>query len=101
MLVLTIAVMIFLLGAPITVVSRGVTLGSNSVRSEDDALQTIFPAIALATRALHPKSRTRFYEILSLVLSDESYKRILVQQLSNLMLGEMQQWAVNCEGHCE
>jgi len=45
------------------------------------------------------KSRARA-DALALALSDESYKRILVQELSNLLLGEMQTWAVSCAGGC-
>ena len=52
--------------------------------------QCLVPKYGLPVGRLAPVSRTRFYEILALVLSDESYKRIMVQQLSNLLLGEMQ-----------
>ena len=47
-----------------------------------------------------PVMRTHFFGALALALSDESYKRILVQELSNLLLGEMQTWAVSCAGAC-
>lgn len=63
--------------------------------------QCLKPKYGLAAGLLAPASRTKFYDLLALVLSDESYKRINVQQLSNLLLGEMQQWAVECDGHCE
>lgn len=62
--------------------------------------QCLKPKYGLAVGLLAPASRTRFYDLLALVLSDESYKRINVQQLSNLLLGEMQEWAVSCEGQC-
>lgn len=59
------------------------------------------PKYGLAVGRLLPGSRTLLYSLLALALSDESYQRILVQQLSNLLLGEMQTWATSCPGHCE
>lgn len=62
--------------------------------------QCLVPKHGLAVGRLEPVSRTRFYDLLAIVLSDESYKRINVQQLSNLLLGEMQTWATSCKGRC-
>jgi hypothetical protein len=62
--------------------------------------QCLVPKYGLPVARLYPRSRTKFYDILALVLSDESYKRIMVQQLSNLLLGEMQTWATECPGQC-
>lgn len=62
--------------------------------------QCLVPDYGLAVGRLEPKSRTLIYDVLALVLSDESYKRIMVQQLSNLLLGEMQNWATQCDGEC-
>jgi len=50
------------------------------------------PKYGMAVGLLSPQKRTHIYNILALVLSDEAYKRILVQQLSNMLLGEMQTW---------
>jgi len=58
------------------------------------------PKYGMAVGLLSPQKRTHIYNILALVLSDEAYKRILVQQLSNMLLGEMQTWAVSCAGRC-
>ena len=63
--------------------------------------QCLVPKYGLPVARLTPASRTKFYDILAMVLSDESYKRIMVQQLSNLLLGEMQNWATSCKGQCE
>ena len=62
--------------------------------------QCLVPDYALAIGALQAPSRTLFLDILAEVLSDESYKRIMLQQLSNLLLGEMQTWATRCPGQC-
>ena len=62
--------------------------------------QCLVPKYGLPVARLTPVGRTRWFEILALVLSDESYKRIMVQQLSNLLLGEMQTWATTCRGEC-
>ena len=58
------------------------------------------PKYGLALGSFAPVMRTHFFGALALALSDESYKRILVQELSNLLLGEMQTWAVSCAGGC-
>lgn len=62
--------------------------------------QCLHPDYGLAVGKLSPRSRTKFFEMLAVALSDESYKRIITQHLSNLLLGEMQSWAVRCAGHC-
>ena len=63
--------------------------------------QCLVPKYGLPVGRLAPISRTRFYDMLAVILSDESYKHIITQQLSNLLLGEMQNWAVECPGRCE
>ena len=62
--------------------------------------QCLMPDYGLSVGRLTPEARTKFFEVLAYMLSDESYKRILTQHLSNLLLGEMQTWAVTCPGKC-
>ena len=63
--------------------------------------QCLVPDYGLAVGRLSPASRTHFFWLLSLALSPGAYKRVMVQQLSNLLLGEMQTWAVQCDGQCD
>ena len=62
--------------------------------------QCLSPDYGKSIAELTPHSRTKFFLILAFMLSDESYKRIVTQHLSNLLLGEMQTWAVSCPGKC-
>jgi hypothetical protein len=62
--------------------------------------QCLTPKYGLAMGDMTPLSRGLFFNVLAKTLSDEGYKRLMVQQLSNLLLGEMQDWAVHCDGEC-
>ena len=63
--------------------------------------QCLVPDFGLAVGNLTAKTRAHVFEMLALALSGEAYKLILVQSMSNLLLGEMQNWAVQCPGHCD
>ena len=62
--------------------------------------QCLVPDFGLAMGNLSAHTREHVYELLALSLSGESYKLTLVQTMSNLLLGEMQNWAINCPGTC-
>jgi len=62
--------------------------------------QCLVPDFGLAIGNLTSKTRAKIFDMLALALSGESYKLVLVQSMSNLLLGEMQNWAINCPGSC-
>jgi hypothetical protein len=62
--------------------------------------QCLIPDFGLAMGNLTSTTRAHIFDMLSLALSGEAYKLILVQDMSNLLLGEMQNWAIKCPGSC-
>jgi len=62
--------------------------------------QCLDPYFILSLGLMSTKSRSLVYKALSLSMSYESFNMLQLQQHSNMLLGEMQDWATTCEGEC-
>jgi hypothetical protein len=62
--------------------------------------QCLDPHFMLSLGIMSPKSRGLVYKTLSKIMSQEAYNMLQLQQHSNMLLGEMQDWATTCEGTC-
>lgn len=63
--------------------------------------QCLDPDFMLSMALMPRNSRGLAYKILSKIMSQESYNLLLLQNLSNMNLGEMQDWATSCNGTCQ
>jgi hypothetical protein len=62
--------------------------------------QCLDPSFILSLGKMSPQSRGHVYNSVSRAMSHEKYLLLQLQQYSNLLLGEMQDWATTCEGTC-
>jgi len=58
------------------------------------------PSFILSLGYMSPEQRGMVYKALSKATSQESFNMLQLQQHSNLLLGEMQDWATTCDGTC-
>lgn len=58
------------------------------------------PPFILSLGNMSPQSRGHAYNALSRIMSPESFNMLQLQQHSNLLLGEMQDWITACPGTC-
>jgi len=62
--------------------------------------QCLEPDFILSLHDMSGMSRSLVYKALSRVMSQESFNMLQLQQHSNMLLGEMQDWATTCDGEC-
>jgi len=62
--------------------------------------QCLDPPFILSLGLMSVKSRSLVYKTLSAAMSQESFNMLQLQQHSNMLLGEMQDWATTCHGEC-
>jgi len=58
------------------------------------------PHFILSLGAMSPETRGLAYKAVSKATSQESFNMLQLQQHSNMLLGEMQDWATTCPGTC-
>jgi hypothetical protein len=62
--------------------------------------QCLDPDFMLSLGSMSTASRGLVYRVLSKSMSQESFNMLQLQQHSNMLLGEMQDWATTCHGTC-
>jgi len=62
--------------------------------------QCLDPPFMLSLGYMSPKQRGLAYKALSKATSQETFTMVQLQQHSNMLLGEMQDWATTCDGTC-
>lgn len=62
--------------------------------------QCLDPIHMYALREMSHKSRALAYKAMAKTMTQESFNMLQLQQHSNMLLGEMQDWATTCDGSC-
>jgi len=62
--------------------------------------QCLDPTFILSMGRMSSASRGHVYRSMSKAMSQESFNMLQLQQLSNMLLGEMQDWGTVCPGEC-